>query len=320
GEGLTVPVESHHTPSGAPKTSQPPLSSPFRIPTKQKAEVPQPSSPTHTHVADKATSTGVDVRHGRATTTITSLDTRQGSDKATSIGVDVRHGRATTTITSLDTRQGSGNIDKTSSMPYDSPLLRVYTLRSDKVRMKQNELMDLVTKLTDRFLALEIDLQQTKKVYSIAFTKLIMKGEGLTVPVESHHTPPGAPKTSQPPLSSPFRIPTKQKAEVPQPSSSTHTHVADKATSIGVDVRHGRATTTITSLDTRQGSGLQHKLLPLELSSSFVVNHIMSYYHLLFLLVLRNCSINITLHWSKSVYPFYCYFNKILDLIKGKSL
>ncbi|GJZ93404.1 hypothetical protein Tco_0665469 [Tanacetum coccineum] len=35
-------------------------------------------------------------------------------------------------------------------MPHDSPLLRVHTLGSDEGRMQHNELMDLVTKLSDR--------------------------------------------------------------------------------------------------------------------------------------------------------------------------
>nr|GEX10901.1 hypothetical protein [Tanacetum cinerariifolium] len=64
---------------GAPTTSQPQLSSPSRIPTRQETEVPQPSSPTHTHVADEDGSTGVDVRHGGAATTVSSLDIGQGS-------------------------------------------------------------------------------------------------------------------------------------------------------------------------------------------------------------------------------------------------
>nr|GFA53012.1 hypothetical protein [Tanacetum cinerariifolium] len=59
GEGSTISVESHHTSLGAPKTSQPLHSSPSRIPTRQETEVPQPSSPTHTHVADEAASTGL---------------------------------------------------------------------------------------------------------------------------------------------------------------------------------------------------------------------------------------------------------------------
>nr|GEV44475.1 hypothetical protein [Tanacetum cinerariifolium] len=134
-EGLIVPVESHHTPTGAPSTSPPHYSSPPRSFIRQETKVPQPSSPTHTHVADEAIS----------------------------IGVDVRHGGAATTITSLDAGQGSGNIDKIPSMPHHSPLPRVNTLGSDEGRMQHNELMDLVTKLSDKVLALVTDLKQTKK-------------------------------------------------------------------------------------------------------------------------------------------------------------
>nr|GEU98521.1 hypothetical protein [Tanacetum cinerariifolium] len=61
---------------------------------------PQPSSPTHTHVADEAASTRMDIKHGEAATI----------------------------ITSLDAGPSSGNIDKTPSMPHDSPLPRVNTL------------------------------------------------------------------------------------------------------------------------------------------------------------------------------------------------
>ncbi|GJS78628.1 hypothetical protein Tco_0728509 [Tanacetum coccineum] len=45
----------------------------------QETEVPQPSSPPHTNVADKATSIGVDVRYGWAATTVTGLEAGQGS-------------------------------------------------------------------------------------------------------------------------------------------------------------------------------------------------------------------------------------------------
>ncbi|GKD15418.1 hypothetical protein Tco_1199825 [Tanacetum coccineum] len=64
-------------------------------------------------------------------------------------------------------------------MPHDSPLPRVNTLGSDKGRLQHNELMDLVTKLLDRVVALETDLTQTKKVYGAAFTKLIKKVKRL---------------------------------------------------------------------------------------------------------------------------------------------
>ncbi|GKF60738.1 hypothetical protein Tco_0177524, partial [Tanacetum coccineum] len=116
-----------------------------------------PRSPTQTNVADEATSTGVDVRLGGATATVT--------------GLKVGH--------------SSGNITKTPTMPYDSPLPRVHTLRSDEGRMQHNELMDLVTKLSDRVVALETDLKQTKKTYGDAFTKLIKKVKTLEKTVMS---------------------------------------------------------------------------------------------------------------------------------------
>ncbi|GKG39767.1 hypothetical protein Tco_0463912, partial [Tanacetum coccineum] len=108
--------------TSAPPTSQPPISSTSRRLTRQESIVPRPRSPTQTNVADEAASTGVDVRLGGAATI----------------------------VTSLNAGQGSGNIDKTPSMPHDLPLLRVYTLGSDEGRMQHNELMDLVTKLSDR--------------------------------------------------------------------------------------------------------------------------------------------------------------------------
>ncbi|GJW26561.1 hypothetical protein Tco_0040372 [Tanacetum coccineum] len=57
-------------------------------------------------------------------------------------------------------------------MPYDSPLPRVHTLGSDEGRMPHNELMDLVTKLSDRVVALETDLQQTKKSMGRKITEI----------------------------------------------------------------------------------------------------------------------------------------------------
>ncbi|GJT88392.1 hypothetical protein Tco_1070109 [Tanacetum coccineum] len=151
GEGSTVPVESYHTPTCAPSTSQPHLSPTLRSSIRQETEVPQPSSPPHTNVADEAASTGVDVRYGGATTT----------------------------VTGLEAGQGSGNIDKIPTMPHDSPLPRVHTLGSDEGKMQHNKLMNLVTKLSDRVVALETDLTQTNKVYGAAFTKLIKKVKRL---------------------------------------------------------------------------------------------------------------------------------------------
>ncbi|GJY77455.1 hypothetical protein Tco_0482571 [Tanacetum coccineum] len=145
GEGSTVPVESHHTPTSAPSTLQPPISSPSRRITRQESMVPQPISPTKTPVEDEAASTCVDVRHGGAATTVTSLD----------VG------------------QGSGNIDKTPSMPHNSPVPRVNTLESDEGSMTLQELMILCTTLSKKVESLEEYLKQTKQVYGAAYTKLI---------------------------------------------------------------------------------------------------------------------------------------------------
>ncbi|GKD86866.1 hypothetical protein Tco_1358020 [Tanacetum coccineum] len=52
-EGSTHPVESHHTPTSAPSTSQPPVSLTSKRITRQESVVSQPISPTQTLVADE---------------------------------------------------------------------------------------------------------------------------------------------------------------------------------------------------------------------------------------------------------------------------
>ncbi|GKE39246.1 hypothetical protein Tco_1462651, partial [Tanacetum coccineum] len=100
-------------------------------------------------------------------------------DEATFTSVDVDAGGAVTTDIALDAGQGSCTIHKTPIMPHDSPLPRVHTLGSNEGNLQQSELMDLVTKLTDRVEVLENDMQQTKKVYSSALTKLILRVKKL---------------------------------------------------------------------------------------------------------------------------------------------
>ncbi|GKF45850.1 hypothetical protein Tco_0135652, partial [Tanacetum coccineum] len=104
---------------------------------------------------------------------VKNLDSTQ-SDEATFTSVDVDAGGAAATDIGLDAGQGSGTIHKTPTRPHDLPLLRVHILGGDKGSLQQNELMDLVTKLTDRVEVLENDMQQKKKVYSSALTKLIL--------------------------------------------------------------------------------------------------------------------------------------------------
>ncbi|GJS67238.1 hypothetical protein Tco_0681802 [Tanacetum coccineum] len=143
------------SPSLSPQTHQ---SSPLRDITRQAAEIPQSQFPTQTQVADEAAFTSVDVDAGGAATT--------------DIG--------------LEAGQGSVTMHKTPIMPHDSSFPRVHTLGSDEGSLQQNELMDLVTKLTDRVEVLENDMQQTKKVYSSALTKLILRVKKLEKKVKTN--------------------------------------------------------------------------------------------------------------------------------------
>ncbi|GJY52246.1 hypothetical protein Tco_0443093 [Tanacetum coccineum] len=59
--------------------------------------------------------------------------------------------------------------------PNESPLHAVHSHGSDEGSLKLIELMNLVTKLSERIGVLEDDLKRTKQTYSTAFTKLILR-------------------------------------------------------------------------------------------------------------------------------------------------
>ncbi|GKA66176.1 hypothetical protein Tco_0765984 [Tanacetum coccineum] len=61
--------------------------------------------------------------------------------------------------------------------PHDSPLYVVHSHKSAKGSMQQNDLTVLVNKLNDMIDGLEKDLLQTKKTYSTALTKLVLREE-----------------------------------------------------------------------------------------------------------------------------------------------
>ncbi|GKD98324.1 hypothetical protein Tco_1382221, partial [Tanacetum coccineum] len=65
-------------------------------------------------------------------------------------------------------------------IPHDSPLHAVHSHGGDEGSLKLQELTNLVTTLSDRIGALEVDLLKTKKTYSSAYTKLILKGRKLS--------------------------------------------------------------------------------------------------------------------------------------------
>nr|GEW03269.1 hypothetical protein [Tanacetum cinerariifolium] len=82
GEGSIVLVESHHTPTSAPSTSQPHFPPTLRILIRHETKVPQPSSPPHTNAADKVASTGMDnptMPHDSPLLRVNTLESDEGS-------------------------------------------------------------------------------------------------------------------------------------------------------------------------------------------------------------------------------------------------
>ncbi|GJX88077.1 hypothetical protein Tco_0340091 [Tanacetum coccineum] len=72
--------------------------------------------------------------------------------------------------------------------PHDSPLHAVHSHGSDEGSLKLIELTNLVTKLSDRIEVLEDDLRKTKKTYSSAFTKLILRVKKLESQIKTGKT------------------------------------------------------------------------------------------------------------------------------------
>ncbi|GJX40389.1 hypothetical protein Tco_0255379 [Tanacetum coccineum] len=75
--------------------------------------------------------------------------------------------------------------EETTSMPHDSPLHVVHSHGSAEGSVQQHDLMVLVTKLNDRIDGLEKDLLQTKKTYSTALTKLVLRVKKLESKLKS---------------------------------------------------------------------------------------------------------------------------------------
>ncbi|GKD69295.1 putative ribonuclease H-like domain-containing protein, partial [Tanacetum coccineum] len=74
---------------------------------------------------------------------------------------------------------------ETASMPHDSPLHVVHSHGSVEGSVQQHDLTVLVTQLNDRIDGLEKDLLQTKKTYSTALTKLVLRVKKLESKLKS---------------------------------------------------------------------------------------------------------------------------------------
>ncbi|GKE30385.1 hypothetical protein Tco_1445769, partial [Tanacetum coccineum] len=81
--------------------------------------------------------------------------------------------------------QPTHEADETAFMPHDSPLHVVHSHGSAEGSMQQHDLTVLVNKLNDRIDGLERDLQQKKKIYSTALTKLVLRVKKLEYKLKS---------------------------------------------------------------------------------------------------------------------------------------
>ncbi|GKE68448.1 hypothetical protein Tco_1526520 [Tanacetum coccineum] len=75
--------------------------------------------------------------------------------------------------------------EEPATMPHDSPLQRVQSLRRDDDSMTLSKLTVLCTNLSNKVTSLEAELAQTKQTYGTALTKLIKKVKMLEQTVKS---------------------------------------------------------------------------------------------------------------------------------------
>ncbi|GJT61213.1 zf-CCHC domain-containing protein [Tanacetum coccineum] len=148
----------------------------------------------------------------------------------------------------------NGDMEITSTIDRKVKIVSEASIRRHLKLEDSDGISDLTTTEIFEKLSLMGNMKRASKVYTGVDTSLfqtmlvqgqILQGEGSTIPVESHHIPTVAPSTSQPHHSPTLRDFIRQETKVPQPSSPTQTHVADKAASTGVDDRHGGVATTV---------------------------------------------------------------------------
>ncbi|GKB19513.1 hypothetical protein Tco_0853436 [Tanacetum coccineum] len=75
--------------------------------------------------------------------------------------------------------------EEPAPMPHESPLQSVHSLGRDEGSVSLNELMALVTQLTNKVGSLENELTNTKKVYGSAITKLVKRVKKLEKQVKT---------------------------------------------------------------------------------------------------------------------------------------
>ncbi|GKD42263.1 hypothetical protein Tco_1266908 [Tanacetum coccineum] len=79
----------------------------------------------------------------------------------------------------------SPTTEEPALIPHESPLQSVHSLGCDEGSVSLNELIDLVTQLTNKVGGLENELKNTKKVYGTAITKLAKRVKKLEIQVKT---------------------------------------------------------------------------------------------------------------------------------------
>ncbi|GJZ00042.1 hypothetical protein Tco_0517471 [Tanacetum coccineum] len=178
--------------SSSPQKTQSP-----RQALNKDTKLPQTSMPI-SYVPDEAVHQERGDNIERVANTATSLEAVQDSSniaktQSTTIptepisqetGLDGGHRRPET----MGDTSAQTKFERASKLSYDSPLGGGNTPGSDEDIMTLQELTTLCTKLSDRVLALETDLRQTKKVYGTVYTKLIMKVKKLEKTIKTSQT------------------------------------------------------------------------------------------------------------------------------------
>ncbi|GJU04023.1 putative ribonuclease H-like domain-containing protein [Tanacetum coccineum] len=155
GEGSTMPIDPHHTPTIIESSTQPQKTQKPRKPKRKDTQVPQPSGPTD-FVADEAVHKELGDSLVRTATIAFSLEAEQDSGNITK----TRSKAIPNESSSLGTTSGGGprrqetigdtiaqtRFENVSKLSNDSLLARGNTLQSDEDRLKLNELMEPCTK------------------------------------------------------------------------------------------------------------------------------------------------------------------------------
>ncbi|GKC00368.1 hypothetical protein Tco_0986504 [Tanacetum coccineum] len=175
----------------------------------------------------------------RAATTASSLEAEQDSDAQTRIGVDTARHKLNTArhILILLGKVNTAGLKQTASAS---------TSENGEMEITAT-IYGRVKTITEASIRRHPKLEDSDGISTLPNTEIFEQlalmgyGEGLTVPVESHHTPTSAPSTSQPPTS---------------PPSMQTSHVVEEAATMPLDSPLPR----VHSLGSDEGSMTLHEL------------------------------------------------------------